>query len=467
MWESLLNLLLSGVPIKHIPGKNCSISSFGRFDSVLTVILLLGFAAISGFCDEHSMVLVPLGFEISGFDTSKNWVSENGDFAFGFLKREAADFDGFIVGIRYNLGPDKAANLPVWSVGGGVGVSMNSTFRLAMDGRLILLENRRGLVVWSSNTSNLGVQTASLLDNGNLVLMGGSDNVVWESFNSPTNTLLPGQSLRFPRNLRAPSTKSTSSYYTFVIQRSGVLALVWENNVTYWRSKLSSSAVVKEARFDSDGLLGLYDDADKVVWSVSSKDFGDPSVTLRHLRMDQDGNLRIYSWDRVVRSWRSGWQAVEDQCNVFGSCGLYSVCGYNSTGPVCGCLYSDPLESGNVDSGGSGCNKMVDLGNCKMHTSMLVIKQTILYGLYPPHDVNIMLSEEACKEYCSNDTTCIAVTSKNDGTGLCTVKRSSFISGYQSPSIPATSFLKACLVPLAVSARGGFCLLVYIPRKAN
>ncbi|KAK9273711.1 hypothetical protein L1049_018521 [Liquidambar formosana] len=97
---------------------------------------------------------------------------------------------------------------------------------------------------------------------------------------------------------------------------------------------------------------------------------------------------------------------------------------------------------------------MVDLGNCKMNTSMVVLKQTVLYGLYPPQDVDLMLGEEACKEYCSNDTTCIAVTSKNDGSGLCSVKRTSFISGYRNPSAPAISFLKVCLVPQAVSARG-------------
>ena len=53
--------------------------------------------------------------------------------------------------------------------------------------------------------------------------------------------------------------------------------------------------------------------------------------------------------------------------------------------------------------------------------------ETSLYGLYPPHDVDMMLSEEACKAYCVNDTTCVAMTSKNDGSGLCTLKRTTFI----------------------------------------
>lgn len=453
-----LNNLFCRMTLKNCPGKSCGLYCFKRFSDVLIVVLFLCYACSSGFCDTFNMVSMPLGFEVSGLDRNANWVSENGVFAFGFLEKDGDDADECVVGIRYNLG-DKAANFPVWTVGGGLRVAKNSTFRFAMDGRLVLINNPNGIIVWSSNTSSLGVQKASLLDNGNLVLLGNKDEVIWESFSSPTNTLLPGQSLHYPLSLRGPSMISILSYYSLVIRQTGELELVWEHNITYWRSHFSSSAVVKEARFDSVGILGLYDDGKKIVWSVSSKDFGDPSVTLRHLRVDQDGNLRIYSWDNVSCTWKVGWQAVKDQCNVFGSCGLYSVCGYNSTSPVCDCLSPDSLlrsiGASTVDAGGSGCKKMVDLGNCKMHTSMFIMKQTVLYGLYPPHDVDMLLSEEACKEYCSNDTACIAATSANDGSGLCTIKRTSFISGYRNPSVRSVSFLKVCSVPLAVAAHGG------------
>lgn len=453
MGVSWLSQLLSGLSIKNFNGKSLTKCCLTGYCSV-PVILLFLCSVISGvFSDNLPMASVPLGFEVNAFDRDTNWVSENGVFAFGFLEIDGDDVDGYVVGIKYNLG-DKAANLPVWTVGGGLRVSVNSTFRLAMDGRLVLVNNSSRITQWSSNTSTLGVQKASLLDNGNLVLLSSKDEVLWESFGSPTNTLLPGQSIHYPQSLRALSTRSISSYYNLVINQAGELALVWEHNVTYWRSRFSS----KEARFDSGGVLGLYDDRNKVVWSVSPMDYGDPSVTLRHLRIDRDGNLRIYSWDNGSRTWKAVWQAVEDQCYVFGSCGLYSVCGYNSSGLVCDCLFSDSSESGisssAVDSSGSGCKRMVDLGNCRMHTSMLALKQTVLYGLYPSHDVEMPLSETACKEYCSNDSTCIAATSMNDGSGRCTIKQTSFVSGYKTPDIHAVSFLKVCSVPQAVAAQG-------------
>ncbi|KAL8529121.1 hypothetical protein ACS0TY_006549 [Phlomoides rotata] len=437
---------VSWLPFKKFHGKSFTKCCFK------TVLLL--FLCFSGICyvdSASASASVPLGFEVNAFDSSSNWLSENGVFSFGFLE---IDGDEYVVGIKYNLG-NKSVNLPVWTVGGGLRVPVTSTFRVAMDGRLILMNNLSRVTLWSSNTSSLGVQKASLLDNGNLVLLGSKDEVVWQSFDYPTNTLLPNQSIRYPKNLRALSTSPILSYYNLVINHLGELALVWEHNVTYWSSHISCN----EARFDSSGVLGLYDDRNKVVWSISPKDYGDPSVTLRHLRIDRDGNLRIYSWDSGSRAWKAVWQAVEDQCDVFGSCGLYSICGYNLSGPVCDCLFSGSPELGFSGSGidsvaSSGCKRMTDLGNCRMHTSMLVLSQTVLYGLYPSHDVEMSLSETDCKGYCSNDTTCIAATSMNDGSGRCTLKRTTFVSGYKTPYVHAVSFLKVCSVPQAVAARG-------------
>ncbi|KAL8170941.1 hypothetical protein V2J09_022745 [Rumex salicifolius] len=441
---------------KRLKGKSCKVRFFRSY--VYEILFFLAFAS-SGFCDELSMVSVSPGFEISALDRSTTWVSKNGVFAFGFLDGSlngVNDGQGFVVGIRYNLGSE-ASNVPVWSVGGGIRVSHNSTFKFSHDGRLVLFDNPNGLVVWSTNTSAMGVQKATLLDDGNLVLIGLEDELIWQSFNSPTSTLLPGQTFHFPQTLRAPSTRSILSYYSLMIRRSGELALVWEANVTYWRSQLSSSVEVKEARFDSSGIFGLYDVTNATVWSVSSEDFKDSSVSLRRVRIEPDGNLRMYSWDGALCVWKISWQAVENQCDVFGSCGLYSLCGFNSTESVCSCLYESSFSQNSgvpeTDSGAAvGCRKMVDLSNCKM-PSLMSLKHTLLYGLYPPHDMKIMLNEDDCKSYCVNDTSCVAVTSKNDGSGFCTIKRTSFISGYTNPSVASVSYMKVCLVPQAVSAQ--------------
>ncbi|KAK8958587.1 G-type lectin S-receptor-like serine/threonine-protein kinase SD3-1 [Platanthera guangdongensis] len=411
----------------------------------MAMLLLLG-SVHGGLSEEQPLVSAPLGFRLFGYDRVTTWISQNGDFVFGFFGDYADDGAGFAVGIWHNL-PNIEQKVPVWVVGGGVRVSQNSTLQLSMDGSLVLMDaSLHGLPVWSSNTAYLGVESATLMNNGNLVLMGSQGRVVWESFNSPTDTLLPGQPLSFPQSLQPSSPDSIASYYSFEInKRSGDITLVWEDNVTYWSSQLSHPVVVGEVRLEEDGLLGLFDARGGLVWFSYSEDHRDPFVVFRRLRIDADGNLRIYSFDNVSSSWKVGWQAVQSQCHVFGSCGLYRVCGYNSTGPSCECLFQD--------SASDDCEKIADLGNCNTGFSMLILKQTFLYSLYPPHDVDVILSIDACRSYCLNDSSCFAVTAKNDGSGVCTIKGTNFISGYRHSSVPATSFLKVCLLPEAVSAQ--------------
>ncbi|CAA2957579.1 G-type lectin S-receptor-like serine threonine-kinase At4g27290 isoform X1 [Olea europaea subsp. europaea] len=63
-------------------------------------------------------------------------------------------------------------------------------------GLLVLLNDTNGVIIWSSNTSRpVKTAVAKLLDSGNLVVKDANDddpvNFLWESFNYPTDTLLP------------------------------------------------------------------------------------------------------------------------------------------------------------------------------------------------------------------------------------------------------------------------------------
>ncbi|KAB2608220.1 G-type lectin S-receptor-like serine/threonine-protein kinase SD3-1 [Pyrus ussuriensis x Pyrus communis] len=127
---------------------------------------------------------IPLGSKISVAD--KNiWISPNGDFAFGFFNR--SDQPNYSFGI-----PDLI-------------IGNNSYAQLTQDGELVLFDSLKGVTAWTSKTRQLSVVSAALNDNGNLVLLNQEKHIVWHSFDTPSDILLPGQSFSTLQTLGAAS----------------------------------------------------------------------------------------------------------------------------------------------------------------------------------------------------------------------------------------------------------------------
>uniref|UniRef100_A0A2N9HEN1 non-specific serine/threonine protein kinase n=1 Tax=Fagus sylvatica TaxID=28930 RepID=A0A2N9HEN1_FAGSY len=88
---------------------------------------------------------------------------------------------------------------------------------------------------------------------------------------------------------------------------------------------------------------GYFESSDN--FQFNATDFG--VVTHRRLTLDPDGNLRLYSlqkmngrWDWVVT-----WQAFSQPCRIHGICGPNSLCSYDHvTGRKCSCLQGFKLK---------------------------------------------------------------------------------------------------------------------------
>ncbi|KAJ0568961.1 putative protein kinase RLK-Pelle-SD-2b family [Helianthus annuus] len=200
-------------------GRNRSSSHFRR-----SVFLLVVLRVVSS--------QIPLGSKLS-VEEKNHWVSPNGDFAIGFFNR----LNEYGIGIRINSRLIPTDKQPiVWAAGGDLRVGDKSYFELTKTGEFVLFDSTRGVTVWASKTANSSVDSALLQDDGNLVLLNTNKDIVWQSFEFPSDTLLPGQNLSSNQVLRAASRNLISSYYTLRIGVVGDLELKWENNVVYWRS---------------------------------------------------------------------------------------------------------------------------------------------------------------------------------------------------------------------------------------
>uniref|UniRef100_A0A5B7B141 Receptor-like serine/threonine-protein kinase n=1 Tax=Davidia involucrata TaxID=16924 RepID=A0A5B7B141_DAVIN len=404
------------------------------FNSPFLLCISIGFLLFSVVVSE-----IQLGSILSVVENNY-WVSSNGDFAIGFFNR----LDQYRVGIRFNsnsipIGQQTA----VWVAGADLMVGNKSSFQLTQNGELVLFDSAKGVIAWTSNTANSSVASAVLCDNGNLVLLNGKKDIVWQSFDNPSDTLLPGQNLSVHQMLRAASRNSVSSYYSLYIDVSGQLELRWESSVTYWTSRSLSQSILR-ATLSSEGSFHLLDQRSKSVWSVFGEDHNDSNVKFRFLRLDVDGNLRLYSWIEDSRSWRSVWQAVGNQCKVFATCGLCGICVFNASGsPVCKCPFTSTTESN------SKCLVPYRQG-CKSGSSMITYEHTFLYGIYPPNETITQTSLEQCKSLCQEDRLCTAVTFTNHRTAQCRMKKTIYITGHSNPSLSSISFVKTCSDPIAV-----------------
>ncbi|XP_052171810.1 G-type lectin S-receptor-like serine/threonine-protein kinase SD3-1 isoform X2 [Diospyros lotus] len=381
---------------------------------------------------------IPLGSKLSVVE-SNYWTSSNGKFAIGFLNRSGR----YSVGIRFSSNSIPAGQqMVVWVAGGDLTVGDESYFQLTQYGDLVLYDSVKGANAWTSNSTKLSVASAVLLDSGNFVLLNIKREIVWQSFDTPTDTLLPGQNLSGFQMLRASSRNAVSSYYSLQIGNSGQLQLRWESNFTYWTSGNSSHSILR-AVLSSDGTLQLLDQRSEVIWSVSGEDHNDSDVKLRFLRLDVDGNLRLYSWVDESRSWRPVWLAVENQCDVFATCDLHGICMFNASGfPVCKCPFRPANESN------SKC-VLPYKQDCQSGSFMTIHEHTIMSGLYPPDGRIIQSSLQKCKRLCLEDPLCTAVTFMNDGTTECRITRTRYVTGQSNPFLSSISFVRSCSDPVA------------------
>ncbi|KAH8480253.1 hypothetical protein H0E87_030491 [Populus deltoides] len=376
------------------------------------------------------------GTTLSAANPGQTWSSPNNTFYVGFS--QVGSSSSYTLTINYNGG------VPIWTAGNATTtVDSKGSFQFLPSGNLRLL-NGSGSVVWDSNTARLGVTTASLDDFGNLMLKNGT-STVWSSFDNPTDTIVPNQNFSVNQVLR-----SESYYFRFL--SNGNLTLRWNDTILYWNQGLNSSLHVNLTSptlgLQRTGVLTIFDVAFPIgsYTVASSNDYDEGGTRLRFLRLGKDGNFRMYSTAIGTGTITMVWSALTDQCEVFGYCGNMGICRYNesSSSPNCGCP-SENFEPVDVNDSRRGCKRKVEIESCVGNATMLVLDNA-KFLTYQPETLSQVFSNgiSACRLNCLSQSSCIASTSLSDGTGMCYLKNSDFISGYQNPVLPSTSYVKVC-----------------------
>ncbi|CAL9112664.1 unnamed protein product, partial [Musa acuminata var. zebrina] len=110
-------------------------------------------------------------------------VSDGGAFALGFFSPTNSTTD-FYVGMWYNDIPEKSV---IWVANRDKPITDSSaTLRISEDSNLVVVDAEGEAFSGRSDAA------AVLLDSGNLVLRADSNRILWQSFDHPTDTVLPG-----------------------------------------------------------------------------------------------------------------------------------------------------------------------------------------------------------------------------------------------------------------------------------
>ncbi|KAK2976828.1 hypothetical protein RJ640_014612 [Escallonia rubra] len=296
---------------------------------VLPSILLFSFLIISFSVPKSCTAADTISFNETLTD-GQTLVSSGQSFELGFFSPSGSSSNRYL-GIWYKSFPDT----PVWVANRESPVSHSyGVLTVSADGNLVLLNNTiPSRVIWSSNSSRTALNSvAQLLDTGNLVLKDSSnmnpDSYIWQSFDFPTDTLLPGMKLGWNLtsglNLYLTSWKTTSDPsrgdYTHGIDISRLPQIVLRRGSV----KTFRSGIWNGLRFS--GSYSFTNTLYKSIY-VANKDeiyymfdLANNSIITK-LTVNQSGINQRLILDKGSSEWTIMYSSPKDTCDDYGQCG--------------------------------------------------------------------------------------------------------------------------------------------------
>jgi hypothetical protein len=405
-----------------------SITSMGLGNCELAVALLLFLPCYCSFYGDAGDTITTS----QPIKDPEAIVSAGNKFQLGFFSPVNSTYR--YVGIWYsNI---SAANPVLWVANRNNPVNDSSgIMTISDDGNLVVL-NGKGEVLWSSKVSNGSNQsTAQLTDDGNLVLKAGPNgNLVWQSFQQPTDTYLP--KMRLSANARIGNKTLLMSWrsssdpsvgnFSAGLNPLGIPELfIWNNGHPFWRSgpwggkKFIGIPGILYTSVYLDG-LSLQNEGDGTF--TLSLNIQDPVIRARYV-LTSDGKLIEQYWDYGKGGWEFTWEAQSTECDIHGKCGSFGSCDAQNS-PICTCLKGFVAKNQDEWKKGiwtSGCVRMTSLQCDRIQNGSEVGKEDGFKKLemmkvptFAEYWSYASSSEQECKDECLKNCSCVAYSYYND-----------------------------------------------------
>ncbi|XVE67273.1 hypothetical protein DITRI_Ditri08aG0147400 [Diplodiscus trichospermus] len=370
-------------------------------------------------------------------------IKDNGDvivssgkiFALGFFSTRSSSFR--YVGIWYFQISEKTI---VW-VANRENPINNTSGILSIDsrGNLALFQRNQKLPIWSTNISITGTRNsiAQLLDSGNLVLLQNDirRTVLWQSFDYPTNTLLPsmkfGFSFRTGLNQVLTSWKSPDDpgigNYSLRINPSGFPQLyLYKGSSPWWRAgSWTGRRWIGIPEMTRDKIL-IYsfvnndEEASATLWVTNASIFS-------KVLLNETGIVERLAWNNEGHRWIVFSALPEEQCDFYMHCGPNSYCNPdNRVNFECSCFPGFEPKSHQawyLSDGTGGCVRKRGVSTCQSGEGFVKVAHVKVPDTSEAQ-VDLSLGLKRCKDNCLKNCSCVAYASayseSNGGIGCLT-----------------------------------------------
>ncbi|XP_057987855.1 G-type lectin S-receptor-like serine/threonine-protein kinase At1g11410 isoform X3 [Hevea brasiliensis] len=346
-------------------------------------------------------------------------ISRENNFALGFFSPGSSSFR--YLGIWYHKVREQTV---VWVANRDDPINGSSGV-LSIDqyGNLFLHSyHNQKAPVWTANVSVEVTDycVAQLLDTGNLILVRDkSKSTVWESFDHPTDTMLPGMKLRlnrttgmdrFPVSWRSADDPGTGNFSLQINPKGSPQVFIYWGIKYIWRSiawPLKSYADISNVSFVNN------QNETYVVYSVS-----DASVILRVI-LDYSGLLKKLIWHEKDGKWNEFWSVPKSPCDPYGHCGTYGICDpeFLSRRFECDCLpgyeRKSPRDWHILKDASGGCvrKRLESTSLCGHGEGFVKVANVKVPDTSAAVWVSTNMSPRDCEKNCSRNCSCSAYAS--------------------------------------------------------
>ncbi|KAI3714098.1 hypothetical protein L1987_72688 [Smallanthus sonchifolius] len=362
---------------------------------------------------------------LSGADTlvvnqslsgNQTLVSLAGNFEMGFFR--PGKLPNYYIGIWYKK--IKRVTI-VWVANRETPISDRFSSKLKLkDGNLVLL-NESNTPIWSTNMiSTDSPASLVLLDDGNLVLRYGSSSSkpIWQSFDHPTHTFLPGSKLGYNKltnttqvitSWRNREDPAAGFFSLEIVENKKQYVLKWNRSVEYWASGPWNGqffSLIPDMRVPYIFNFSYIDNANESYFTYS---FYNPSVISR-LIIDVSGQVQQLTLDEISEQWYLFWSQPRQICDVYAKCGAFSTCNQQIS-PFCNCLIGfEPTSQSdwNLSEFSGGCVRKTELKcSVKEEKPEFILSYVPVKFLPAFHENGTpSLDESACRKSCLDDCSC-------------------------------------------------------------